>query len=200
MIWKKFNQALKHDPTSIFIFRKILNQSWDPITKFLKLNSQRLLHPSNISPGHSKDNNKAADPIRVKLTSFTLPDGQEVSLEPQFFQKLEKDFFINSSVEVQDTISQINEDSLGYYDEKIFLQGGMTNFSGFEQALDVFISEQDYYSSDFRVVQRSLDEKKFSGWLGGSVYSCLNLPSHFWISKQDYMEIGENVLFRKIIN
>lgn len=76
----------------------------------------------------------------------------------------------------------------------------MTHFTGIEQALDVFLSESEYYDSNFRVVQRTLDEKQYSAWLGGSIYSCLSFPSHFWITKQDFQEIGPNVLFRKIIN
>lgn len=40
-------------------------------------------------------------------------------------------------------------------------------------------------------------ERKFSVWIGGSILSSLSTFATMWINKDDYDEVGPNIVHRK---
>ena len=40
-------------------------------------------------------------------------------------------------------------------------------------------------------------ERKFSVWIGGSILSSLSTFAQMWITKEDYDEVGPNIVHRK---
>ena len=45
----------------------------------------------------------------------------------------------------------------------------------------------------------SLNNRKYSVWIGGSILSCLPSFDNMWITNQDYKEYGSSIVHRKCI-
>eukprot|EP01125_Pyxidicula_operculata_P014516 TRINITY_DN483_c0_g4_i1.p1 TRINITY_DN483_c0_g4~~TRINITY_DN483_c0_g4_i1.p1 ORF type:complete len:375 (+),score=39.75 TRINITY_DN483_c0_g4_i1:734-1858(+) len=133
--------------------------------------------------------------------SYELPDGQAISIgrerfccpEPLFYPSLlglESPGIhecINSSIMKCD--SDIHSDMYN----NIILSGGSTLLPGMVERLKKELSKL----TQMKVMVVAARERKYLAWIGGSILGSLPSFPNIWISKQDYDEIGPQVVHRK---
>ena len=56
------------------------------------------------------------------------------------------------------------------------------------------------HNKNIHVHVRSMPERKYSAWIGGSVVASLESLSGMWVTKEDFEEIGANIVHRKVLS
>eukprot|EP00479_Gromia_sphaerica_P005074 TRINITY_DN16082_c0_g1_i1.p1 TRINITY_DN16082_c0_g1~~TRINITY_DN16082_c0_g1_i1.p1 ORF type:complete len:108 (-),score=17.70 TRINITY_DN16082_c0_g1_i1:112-435(-) len=77
----------------------------------------------------------------------------------------------------------------------IVLSGGSTMFSGFAERVHKEITHLVSSSTQVKVI--APPERKYSAWIGGSVFSSLSTFRNLWIAKHEYDESGSSIVHRK---
>lgn len=140
--------------------------------------------------------------MTIKEKTFTLPDGQIVSVGKECFQCPEMLFKPhlaghNFSKGIHEAISQVvrsceidtRRDMLG----NIILAGGITKIPGFSERLRSEL--QSISSTTVRIT--ASPNRESAVWLGGSISTVGTIISDVWISKQEYEETGCYIVDRK---
>lgn len=96
---------------------------------------------------------------------------------------------------VNDTICKCDIDVRRELYNNIVLSGGTSMFEGMQARLQKEISDMAGSAIKVRVV--APPERKFSVWIGGSILSSLSTFAQMWITKEDYDEVGPNIVHRK---
>ncbi|XP_071492767.1 uncharacterized protein [Diadema antillarum] len=84
------------------------------------------------------------------------------------------------------------------YFRHVMLCGGTTMLPGLMERLAWEIKPPDYLSCGVRIIAPPF--RRNAGWIGGSLAACLPTFRHHWITKEDYAEFGENILWRKCLS
>jgi len=80
----------------------------------------------------------------------------------------------------------------------IILCGGATLTSGFVERLDAELRMTFAPHTKFKIVASNVNsERTFAPWVGGSILASLGSFQQMWVSKQEYDEIGPNVIHDK---
>ncbi|GAX78343.1 hypothetical protein CEUSTIGMA_g5785.t1 [Chlamydomonas eustigma] len=134
---------------------------------------------------------------------YELPDGQQINVSSERFRCPEVLFEPNligleaKGVHflVNDTIGKCDIDVRRELYNNIVLSGGSSMFEGIQSRLQKEITEMAGSVVKVRVV--APPERKFSVWIGGSILSSLSTFAQMWITKEDYDEVGPNIVHRK---
>lgn len=141
----------------------------------------------------------------MKDVEYILPDGKKIPIGDQQFKAPEilfKPSKLGSAYEglpglhelifqsIMKCDSDIRKDLYG----NIVLAGGNTMFSGINQRINYELSE---VQSNFKVNVAAPNERKYTGWIGGSILASLNTFQVMWITKSEYEEQGPTVVHRK---
>ena len=86
--------------------------------------------------------------------------------------------------------------------QNIVLTGGNTLLNGFSQAFEHKLLEIAAANAKVKVVNGSSKtfDREFASWSGGSILASTGSFQNMWVTKQEFAEMGESVLFRKCNN
>ncbi|XP_011681547.2 actin-15B [Strongylocentrotus purpuratus] len=140
--------------------------------------------------------------------TYELPSGETITVDPAerygipeaLFNPsiIKKDFFgihemaYNSISGLQ---TDVREDLL----RLVYLVGGSTLFPGFKERMKRELTALAPPSMKVSIV--ATPDRKYSVWIGGSIFASRNpdyIETH-WIKKQEYEEIGPDVVHRKYL-
>nr|VZI42933.1 unnamed protein product [Spirometra erinaceieuropaei] len=149
--------------------------------------------------------------VRAATTSavekhYILPDGQTITVGNERFrcpEALLKPAHIGMEgpgiCEIAFTALRATDRSIHteLY-QNIVLSGGSTMFPGLpERMVKEIRSIMPSKTKKVRVVAKP--ERKFSVWIGGSILSSLSSFGKMWITKEDYEEVGPDIVHRKCL-
>lgn len=139
--------------------------------------------------------------------AYELPDGQIITIPKEIRYKLPEIIFKpsldeNLSTELLGLTDLINE-SLKRCDEDlrsemlsfITISGGSSNIYGFPQRLQYELNNSINSAKNIKVNANS--QRKNGTWLGGSMLASMDAFSNIMISRQEYDEYGEDIIYRK---
>ena len=133
---------------------------------------------------------------------YELPDGQIITINSERFKCTEvlfKPELIGKECKgahklINDSIMKCDTDiRRGLYKNTI-LCGGSTMFSGIDKRLT---KEMKQLASNFNVKIIIAQDGIYSVWVGGSILGSLSTFNEIWISYDEYMETGPNIVNRK---
>lgn len=141
----------------------------------------------------------------TKDAEYTLPDGKKVPIGDQQFRvpealfkpsKISKDY--EGLPGIHDLIFQsimkcdqdIKKDLYG----NIVLAGGNTMFPGISERINIELSE---VQSGNKIKVAAPNERKYTGWIGGSILASLSTFQVMWITKSEYEDAGPSIVHRK---
>ena len=135
--------------------------------------------------------------------SFELPDGQVIKIGKERFQCPEALF--NQSLVGKDCagIHETMYNSIMRCDPSIrkelaanvVLSGGSTMFPGLADRMHKELTS--LLPSSMKVKVIAPPERKFTVWIGGSIFASLPTFQEMWISKEEYDEYGPSIVHRK---
>ena len=169
----------------------------------------------DIKETHCKitDNPYSEDTFsNVPPVNYELPDGENIELGNTRFSIPELMF--NPGTELQDVavgfsgVHQMIYDSITRSDMdirkelygNIVVVGGNTLFSGFTDRLLKKLNDLTTQNMKVKLIApTSSIERKFSGWIGGSILASLGSFQQMWMSRQEYDEHGAVLIERKCL-
>jgi len=77
----------------------------------------------------------------------------------------------------------------------IVLSGGSTMFPGIADRMQVEILNLAPCTMKIKIIVPP--ERKYSVWIGGSIFSSLSTFQQMWISKEEYDDAGPSIVHRK---
>ncbi|KAK0654788.1 actin family [Cercophora newfieldiana] len=132
---------------------------------------------------------------RAESPEYTLPDGHTVSLETEAFSAPEFAMSLDTwAPTVRSSTSKCVLDIRRDLNANIILSGGGTLLPGLGDRIanDLIASETRGSWARYRVVAPA--EWDLSTWIGGSVLGSLSTMEEMWVTKQDYEEVGAEVV------
>lgn len=135
--------------------------------------------------------------------SYELPDGQVITIGNERFRCPETLFqpsFIGmESAGIHETlynsIMKCDVDIRKDLYANIVLSGGTTMFPGIADRMEKEISALAPPTMKIKII--APPERKYSSWIGGSIFASLSTFPQMWISKQEYDETGPSIVHRK---
>ena len=135
--------------------------------------------------------------------SYTLPDGQVMVIGNERFRCPELLFKPGLDGMEYDGMHKLTFDSIGKCDidvrkdlyENIILSGGSTMFEGLAERLQKDVKGLAPPTMSINI--NAMPERKYAVWIGGSVISSLSSFSTMWIKKEEYQEVGVDIVHRK---
>ncbi|XP_046353230.1 actin-85C-like [Haliotis rufescens] len=135
--------------------------------------------------------------------TYELPDGQVIRIDNERFRCPEPLFqpaligmetpgvheYIYNSIQKCDV--DIRKDLYC----NIVISGGSTMFPGITSRITREVAE--LAPPVIRVKVIAQPERKYAVWIGGSILASLSTFQQMWISKQDYIDCGPNIIHRK---
>ncbi len=133
---------------------------------------------------------------------YVLPDGAKISLNNERFMAPECLFnpsLIGKELESIDeiivgAISECDVDLRRDLYSNIVLSGGSTMFPGIKERLTKEIKEKIPESINLKII--SPPQRMYSVWIGGSILSSLKSFEKMWITRQEYKNVGPQVIHR----
>ncbi|KAF7312736.1 hypothetical protein MIND_00288600 [Mycena indigotica] len=135
--------------------------------------------------------------------SYELPDGQVLTRGNERFRAPEALFrpsllgleSAGIQTKIHDSLMRCDPDIRGDLYDNIVLSGGNTMFPGMESRLQKEIAALAPPGMKVRVV--APPDRKYSVWIGGSIFASLSTFQDIWVSKQEYDETGPGIVHRK---
>nr|AED86986.1 actin I [Nyctotherus ovalis] len=136
-------------------------------------------------------------------TTYTLPDGQVMTIGNERFRCPEFLFKPSLDGREHDGIHQLTYKSIMRCDmdvrkelyESVILSGGSTMFDQLPERLEKELIELAPKTMQINIT--AMPERKYSVWIGGSVISSLATFQSMWIKKEEYDEVGAQIVHRK---
>jgi len=137
---------------------------------------------------------------------YELPDGNTVTVGEERFRCPEALFQPNITGKDAKGVHSITYDSIMLCDldirkdlyENIVLSGGTTMFEYIGERMSEEITSLAPTSMEIKVI--APPERKFSVWIGGSILSSLSTFSSMWIFKDEFDEMGPQIVHRKCVS
>ncbi|EFC47817.1 predicted protein, partial [Naegleria gruberi] len=141
----------------------------------------------------------------ISEISYELPDGNIIALGSERYKTSEILFQPNLiGMEVggihENIFTSIRKSDLDIRKElysNIILSGGSTLFNGIVERLDNELRELSHSSMNIRII--APPDRKYTAWLGGSIFSQLSTFPSMRITLEEYEESGFNIIHRKSI-
>lgn len=156
--------------------------------------------------------NEIEQSTSIPTTQYEFPNGYNLNLTVEKFKLCEGLFDSSTSnlrgVAGGDLLSipnvVINSVSLCDADIKtslyssVVIAGGNSLLTGFTDRLQRDLQHKTPHTYRVKLVQSSSSsERRFSSWIGGSILASLGTFQQMWISKQEYQDVGKNVVEKK---
>ncbi|MFX0162903.1 MAG: actin, cytoplasmic 2 [Candidatus Hodarchaeota archaeon] len=145
---------------------------------------------------------RLAEKVSGMEKTYTLPDGETLTVGPERFQAPEV-YFNPSWIGLEsDPIDETIYNSIQKCDidlrrdlySNIVLSGGSTMFPGLKERLHKELTELVPEGVEIRIV--APPERRYSVWIGGSILSSLKTFGKLWVSRKEYSEAGAAVIHR----
>ncbi len=135
--------------------------------------------------------------------NYKLPDGEIIKIGNERFRCPEVLFqpsligreFAGIHQTTYDSIMKCDIEIRKYMYENIVLSGGSTMFDGIAARMVKEITLLAPHAMKIRVL--APPERKYSVWIGGSIFASFSTFHQMWISKQEYEESGAQIVHRK---
>lgn len=124
-----------------------------------------------------------------------LPDNTKIRLNSEPFNGVKTEFLNSSADVLLSMLKGSKNEYLGELKQSICLQGGASLIKGFDGHIKQYLFKNKV--TDVNIIDRSENEKKYSSWIGGSLYASLNTINSLLVSKQDYQEGGAAYVIRR---
>jgi len=133
---------------------------------------------------------------------FELPDGSMIAVGTERFRCPEALFqpsligqqHAGIHQQVFDSIQQCDVDIRKELFANIVLSGGTSTFPGL---CDRMLKELGVLAPRAKVKVVAPEERKYSVWIGGSILSSLSCFQHMWISADEYLDCGPQIVHKK---
>ena len=142
-----------------------------------------------------------------QISKYRLPDGEEFILDYEKFRCPEALFkpnllenkenvvgihtLCNNAIKKSDL--EIKKDLMA----NIVLCGGNTMFKGFCERMNTELKVNSTGNTINKIQVVGFPERKYACWIGGSILSSLSNFQYMWITKQDYNEVGPEIVHKK---
>jgi len=135
--------------------------------------------------------------------TYTLPDGQVLTIGNERFRCPELLFLPSLEGHEYEGMHKLTYNSIMKCDidvrkdlyANIILSGGSTMFEGLPERLEKEMVAQA--PSTMTIGVNAMPERKFCVWIGGSIISSLSTFQTMWIKKEEYDEVGAQIVHRK---
>lgn len=129
--------------------------------------------------------------------SYKLPDGQQILLGEERFRCPEVLFNpslggLNCPSIVDIICSSISMTELEYralFYENVTVAGGSSMISGLVNRLKMELGLK-VVGEEWSARVDALPSRKYAAWVGGSILASLNCLKGFWMTKQEYQDVG----------
>jgi actin, other eukaryote len=157
---------------------------------------------SYVAIDFDEEMKKASESTELEK-SYELPDGNIITVGNERFRCPEV-LFQPNFVDVKDggiheatfnTIEKCDIEIRKDLNENIVLSGGTTMFDGIDDRVTKELTNLLPKSMKIKVV--APPERKYSGWIGGSILGSLSTFQQMWISKDEYEEFGPGIVHKK---
>ena len=152
-----------------------------------------------IDPDKAMNNDNIGEFEKI----YEMPDGQTISIGTERFMAPEVLFQPNLMgydvpgvhLAADACIKSCDLDIRKALYGNIMLSGGSTMFTGLPERLHKELSERAPLSTPVKIT--SPPERKYSVWIGGKILCSLSSFHEQWISKEEFNEVGPNIVHRK---
>jgi len=149
------------------------------------------------------DELKRAETSTELEQNYELPDGQVITIGAERFKCPEILFQPNLFRMKQEGIHKLLFESIMECDvdirndlfNNIVISGGSTMFPGFAERMQKEIIALAPDSAKIKIT--APPERKYSAWIGGSIWASLSTFEEMCISKNEYQEAGPSIVHRK---
>ena len=149
------------------------------------------------------DFEQEAKNLQKKNIEYTLPDETVIHMGEQaikcpellFDPSLDGKDLKGIQDYIIDSIKKSDMDLRKDLYQNILLSGGTTMFDGIQERLNKEISAKAPPNTQVRLIAPV--ERKYSVWIGGSLLATLATFQTSWITQEEYLEEGVNVVHRK---
>lgn len=133
---------------------------------------------------------------------YDLPDGQQVIIGNEmfkcpemFFQPSLHDFKCPSVVEIIcRSVERSETEYQKLFYENIVISGGTTMLRGLGDRLLAELSRRPKLQANTKIGIEEMQQPQYLAWTGGSIVASLRSGKGFWISKQEYDDLGGDVV------
>lgn len=80
--------------------------------------------------------------------------------------------------------------------KNIVISGGNTCVNGFKERLEHELASH-FCSENIKIISTTMEERKYSSWIGGSILSTLTTHCQPYITKQEYQETGPHIINKR---
>lgn len=181
------------------------NSSLEEIANSVDKNEKGNVSISKEYNGTDSDTEGVTYNGRSNQDSFDLPDGTKVSIDEYKYLIPEYLFKNNStckfkglSENIIDCIMMNDVDIRKDLTQSIIVTGSSSLFKGLCERLHTQLREADCFSQTSKLKVLNLGsqvENSYSSWLGGSILASLGTLMKLWVSKQEYMDSGVNIVY-----
>lgn len=131
-------------------------------------------------------------------SSYELPDGQRLVLGdvrfkgPELFYKPSLHGFNCPSIVdvICNSVDTCDMDYRKVMYENIVVSGGSTMFPGFVERLDSEMMVRRPRWDGFKVGIEAIPSRQYCAWSGGSMLASLECLNGFWMTRQEYEDVG----------
>merc|ERR1712241_1002423 len=135
--------------------------------------------------------------------NYELPDGQVITVGAERFRAPEALFQPQFLGLEQEGIHKLTFSSIMKCDVDIrkdlygnvVMSGGTTMYQGIPERVQKEVKNLAPDSMTIKII--APPERKYSVWIGGSIFSSLSTFEQMWITKQEYDECGPSIVHRK---
>lgn len=146
---------------------------------------------------------KKAETTSECKVSYTLPDGYEITINDERFRAPELLFkpnlngfnFSGIHESIVDSIMKCDEDIRKDLFNNIVLSGGNTMFEGLSERLEKEIKKLAPPGTNVSVI--APPERKYSTWIGGSIYASLATFPQNTLKRDEYNKAGPGIVHNK---
>ncbi|XP_041484906.1 actin, clone 302-like [Lytechinus variegatus] len=159
------------------------------------------LDPDNVSQASTATDSSSQN-------TYELPSGETITIDPAerfripealFKPSIIKKDFLGIHEMAYNSISGLEGDVRKDLLRLVYLVGGSTLFRGFKERMEHELTALAPSSMKVHVI--APPERKYSVWIGGSIFASKRpyRDETHWVSKQEYEEIGPDVVHRKYL-
>ena len=188
-----------------YLTRLLLDKKYtiDTTAKLQKVNDikEKYCCVSNDYDSEIKEIDEAGN-LEAKVK---LPDGEEIRID---YERLKVPEVMFKPAIIDKNCPGIHEDCFNSIQKidmeirkdlysNIVLSGGNTLFQGFPERMTKEIQKLTPSATASKVQIIALPERKYSAWIGASIFSALSNFQCMWITKAEYDDIGEEIVHKK---
>jgi len=149
--------------------------------------------------------NKEVEP---EFFEFELPDGEKLVINEKF--NFTKDYFDPASENPQSLelhmllahcFQECDIDVRKSIISNLVLTGGNSLLPNFTESLEESVNSISAHNVKSKVFASPKSfERKMAPWIGASIMASTGAFQNIWISRHEYSELGESVIYRKCVN